>query len=140
MTAIIYPSGWPGRGGSGPAPGSIGITDTSSIAALKNYYPKEGGVEFVYAPTINKLAAGVVKRHALLPGSKHEQLALAIGAMAGMVIVGGTLSRGPNGEFFSTEQSGHYGRKWTPEIRQKFQAWFSARMGLPVIHCYEEEP
>lgn len=50
--------GWPGRGGAGPVPGTIGITDSSSVAALQNYYPKGGGVEFVYDPATNQFAAG----------------------------------------------------------------------------------
>lgn len=79
MKAITKIQGWPGTGGSGPLPGSIGITDTSSVAALKNYYPKEGGVEFVYAPESNRLVTGVVKRHVHLDGSWHEQLAAALG-------------------------------------------------------------
>ncbi|KAG9609068.1 hypothetical protein KCV01_g4047, partial [Aureobasidium melanogenum] len=50
--------GWPGTGGSGPVPGVIAINDQTSVAALRNYYPKRGGIEFVYDPETNTFATG----------------------------------------------------------------------------------
>ena len=116
--------------------GAIGITDTCSVAALKNYFPKSGGVEFVYAPEHQKFVTGVVKRHVALDGSKHQQLAIAIGLHGDVDIVGGTMSRGASGEFLCSENSGHLGERWTPEIRSQFKLWLSRRTGLPVIHHY----
>jgi filamentous hemagglutinin len=136
MAATSTKKGWPDRGGSGPAPGSIGITDSTSVAAFKNYFPRLKGVEFVYCPEKNRFATGVIKPHTQLHGSKHEQLAAAIGVDRGAVVVGGTLSRGARGEILTSEQSGHFGYRWTPAIRNKFRLWLSARTGLPVIHHY----
>lgn len=137
MTTTI--KGWPDTGGSGPGAGAIGITDTSSVAALKNYFPKLGGVEFVYAPEHGKFAVGIVKSHARLDGSRHQQLAIAMGLDMSAVIVGGTMSRGINGEFLCSENSGHLGALWTPSIRAQFELWLSHRTGLPVIHHYWEK-
>lgn len=133
MTRSINSTGWPGTGGSGPVAGAIGITDTTSVTALKNYYPKLGGVEFVYDPITNRLAAGRPKRYLLPPGSAHELLAMSLG-LPKHLAMGGTISRGPNGEFITTQRSGHYWENWTPEIAKQFQAWLQDRTGLPVIH------
>ncbi|WLE58852.1 hypothetical protein GIY62_17350 [Burkholderia plantarii] len=86
--------GWPGKGGSGPAPGVIGITDSTSVNALRNFYPRGGGVEFVYDPTTNRFAAGSPTR-GLFDGSPHEQLARSIGSFGNPSLVGGTFQRGP---------------------------------------------
>ncbi|MBY4770294.1 polymorphic toxin type 43 domain-containing protein [Burkholderia ambifaria] len=125
--------GWPGKGGSGPAPGVIGITDSTSVNALRNFYPRGGGVEFVYDPTTNRFAAGSPAR-GLFDGSPHEQLARSIGSFGNPSLVGGTFQRGPNGEFFTTENSGHYGTNWNDAVRGQFQPWLSNGLGLPVNH------
>lgn len=125
--------GWPGRGGAGPVPDTIGITDTTSVAALRNYYPKGGGVEFVYDPVTNKFATGKVSK-GLFDGSPHEQLVQSIGSPRGSVEVGGTLQRGPMGEFLTTESSGHYGGNWNYQTRAQFQQWLSNRVGTMVNH------
>lgn len=134
MTTTL--KGWPVTGGSGPVAGAIGIDDTCSVAALTNYYPKLGGVEFVYAPEHNRFAAGVIKQHAGLNGSKHEQLAISIGLTRNALIVGGTMSRGLSGEFLCSENSGHLGNFWTPAIRTQFELWLCQRTGLSVVHHY----
>ena len=114
-------------------PGAIGITDSTSVNALRNYYPKGGGVEFVYDPTTDTFVTGR-PAPGLTDGSPHEQLAKSIGAADNPSVVGGTLQRGPNGEFFTTENSGHYGTNWTDAVRAQFQQWLSQRLGLPVDH------
>lgn len=129
----ILSLGWPGRGGAGPASGTIGITDSTSVKALQNYRPNGGGVEFVYDPTTNTFVAGKPTR-GLFDGSAHEQLAQTIGSMENPSLVGGTFQRGPNGEFFTTENSGHYGRNWNDAVRNQFSQWLSDRLGLPVFH------
>ncbi|MYM35874.1 hypothetical protein GTP38_16180 [Duganella sp. FT94W] len=53
--------------------------DNCSVAALTNYYPKLGGVAFIYASDYNKLVMGKPQRHAGLSGSTHEQLAYVMG-------------------------------------------------------------
>jgi len=123
--------GWPGVGGSGPVSGTIGITDRTSVGALRNYRPK-GGVEFVYDPSTNTFVVGRPLR-GLFDGSPHEQLARSIGAYD-RPVVGGTFNRGLNGEVITTEQSGHYGPNWTDATRQQFQSWLSDRLGLVVEH------
>ncbi|MCW7537066.1 polymorphic toxin type 43 domain-containing protein [Aquabacterium sp. A7-Y] len=128
------PLGWPGRGGAGPVPGTIGITDSTSVKALQNYYPKGGGVEFVYDPTTSRFATGRPEV-SLFDGSPHEQLAQSIGsARNSSEVVGGTFERGPRGEFFTTENSGHYGQNWNNDVRAQFQRWLSERVQRPVVH------
>jgi len=125
--------GWPGVGGAGPVAGTIGITDATSTAALRNYYPRGGGIEFVYDPT-NSLFVTGAPRAGLFTGSPHEQLARSIGSFDNPQLVGGTLQRGPAGEFFTTENSGHYGHRWNDDVRGQFGDWLGGRVGLPVNH------
>ena len=125
--------GWPGVGGSGPTPGTIGITDSTSTKALQNYNPSGGGIEFVYDPTTNTFVAGKPSID-LFDGSPHEQLAQTFSSADNPAIVGGTLQRGANGEFFTNENSGHYGANWDEAVRSQFSQWLSDRLGLPVIH------
>lgn len=125
--------GWPGVGGAGPVAGTIGITESTSTAALRNYFPRGGGMEFVYDPTDRLFVTGA-PRAGLFTGSPHEQLARSIGSFDNPQLVGGTLQRGPAGEFFTTENSGHYGHRWNDELRGQFSDWLSGRVGLPVQH------
>jgi len=71
-------TGWPVTGGSGPVPGIIGISGQTSTAALNNYYPKGGAVEFVYDPVNNIFVVGRPSA-GLFTGSPHQQLARSIG-------------------------------------------------------------
>ncbi|ATG19706.1 hypothetical protein CO705_07440 [Ralstonia pickettii] len=132
-TGEVPSMGWPGKGGSGPAPGTIGITDSTSTKALQNYNPRGGGVEFVYDPATNTFVAGKPAT-GLFDGSPHEQLARTFGSADNPSLVGGTFQRGPNGEFFTTENSGHYGANWNGAVRAQFSQWLSDRLGLPVVH------
>lgn len=125
--------GWPGTGGAGPVKGTIGITNETSTASLRNYYPKGGGVEFVYDPVANTFVAGRPEK-GLFNGSPHQQLAQSINATNERVVVGGTFTRGPNGEFLTTENSGHYGQNWTDPVRAQFEAWLRSRSEMPVTH------
>ncbi|WP_080405590.1 hemagglutinin repeat-containing protein [Burkholderia ubonensis] len=118
--------------GSGPVSGVIAITDDTSVAALKNYYPSKGSIEFVFDPTTNTFAVGK-PASGLFDGSAHQQLAQAIGANDANV-VGGGFSRAADGSILTTENSGHYGQNWTPEIWNQFQKWLSNRVGVPVNH------
>ncbi|WP_208449922.1 hemagglutinin repeat-containing protein [Burkholderia sp. BCC0419] len=122
----------PNFSGSGPVPGVIAITDNTSVGALRNYNPSGGGVEFVFDPTTNTFAVGKPKA-GLFDGSPHQQLVQSIGAND-KNIVGGTFSRAPDGSIITTENSGHYGQNWTPQIWNKFQQWLSDRVGVPVNH------
>lgn len=119
--------------GSGPAPGVIAVNDFTSVGALRNYKPSgRDGIEFVFDPLTNTFAVGKPKP-GLFEGSPHQQLARSIGADESSV-VGGTFSRKPDGSILTTENSGHYGQNWTPEILEKFQTWLSGRLGVPVNH------
>ncbi|GGY48357.1 PAAR-like domain-containing protein [Pseudoduganella albidiflava] len=126
------PGSWPVTGGSGPVRGTIGITSDTSTLALQRYYPKGGGIEFVYDPITNVFVTGRTPK-GMYNGSWHQQLAKAINASHDKV-VGGTFSRGPHGEFITTEQSGHYGRNWNDPVRAQFEEWLNARVGKPVRH------
>ena len=118
--------------GSGPVPGVLEASGrVKSFAALRNYNPK-GGVEYVFDPATGTFAVGRPAVGAGLKGSPHEQLAQSIGANPSTV-VGGTLTRGGNGAFITTEQSGHFWQNWTPEIRQQFVGTMRG-YGLDVVH------
>lgn len=107
--------------GSGPVSGVLSASTSSrSLAALRNYQPKGGGVEYVFDPATNTFAAGRPAAGAGLQGSPHQQLAQSIGADTDTV-VGGTFTRGSDGAFITTENSGHFWQNWNPEIRQQFQ-------------------
>lgn len=115
--------------GSGPTSGVLGV-NSNSIGALKNYYPKNGGVEYIFDTKTNTFVVG--KPNGVgFSGSPHQQLVQTIGADESN-IVGGTFSRGANGEIFTTENSGHFGQNWTPEIRQQFQNAME-NYRLPVV-------
>ena len=118
--------------GSGPVPGVIAITDNTSVGALRNYYPSGGSVEFVYDPTTNTFAVGT-PQSGLFDGSPHQQLVQSIG-VNDQNVVGGTFSRATDGSIITTENSGHYGQNWTPQIWNQFQQWLSNRVGVPVNH------
>ncbi len=125
-------TGWPGKGGSGPVAGTIGIADGTSVGTLRNYRPKGGGVEFVYDPGQAQFVAGR-PRTAGLTGSPHQQLARAIGALDERV-VGGILRRRADDAFLTAEESGHYGANWNAQVRQQFVAWLEKRTGVRVYH------
>ena len=105
--------------GSGPVAGVLEASGRAqSLAALRNYYPKQA-VEYVFDPQTQTFVVGRPKPHMELSGSPHEQLAHSIDADP-TTVVGGTLTRRSDGVFVTTEQSGHFWRNWTPEVRQNF--------------------
>ncbi|MBA4496476.1 polymorphic toxin type 43 domain-containing protein [Paenactinomyces guangxiensis] len=119
--------------GSGPAPGVLGVNSSSkSVEAIKNYYPKNWGIEFVFDAKTNTFVVGSPKNGGYV-GSPHEKLAQTINADGSKTTLGGTFSRGPNGEIRTTENSGHFGRNWTPELRKQFKEVMKS-YGLPVQH------
>ncbi|WP_082067103.1 polymorphic toxin type 43 domain-containing protein [Paenibacillus terrae] len=119
--------------GSGPTSGVLEVNSSSqSVKAIKNYYPKQGGIEFVFDPKTNTFVVGKPKDTTSFKGSPHQKLAQTIDA-DGKTVVGGTFSRGPNGEIYTTENSGHYGQNWTPEVRKQFDEVMKS-YGLPVKH------
>ncbi|MGG4207627.1 polymorphic toxin type 43 domain-containing protein [Paenibacillus jamilae] len=119
--------------GSGPTSGVLEVNSSSqSVKAIKNYYPKQGGIEFVFDPKTNTFVVGKPKDTSFFKGSPHQKLAQTIDADE-KTVVGGTFSRGPNGEIYTTENSGHYGQNWTPEVRKQFDEVMKS-YGLPVKH------
>ncbi|MER7080296.1 RHS repeat-associated core domain-containing protein [Saccharopolyspora kobensis] len=113
--------------GSGPIPGVLEVSErVKSVGAVENFFPK-GERDFVFDPVQNRFVTG--SEQGILG---HDGLRESIGGNPSDV-VGGRLSRGPNGEFLTNEWSGHYGHQWTPEIRQKFVE-FMGEYGLEVAH------
>jgi hypothetical protein len=111
--------------GSGPVPGVIEVSGRAkSAAAFLNYFPKGGGVEYVFDPETNTLATGKPASYLKLVGSPHQQLSRAIGANESTVL-GGTMQHMPDGTFGFTENSGHYGERWTPELRNQFEQFLA---------------
>ncbi|MEV8322833.1 polymorphic toxin type 43 domain-containing protein [Kitasatospora sp. NPDC056731] len=113
--------------GSGPVAGVLEVSDRfKSVGAIKSFNPA-GERDFVFDPATGRFATGADQ------GIKgHDGLRTAIGADESTV-VGGRLSRGPNGEFLTNEWSGHYGHQWTPAIREQFSQ-FMQGYGLNVVH------
>ncbi|WP_246021340.1 polymorphic toxin type 43 domain-containing protein [Paenibacillus lentus] len=118
--------------GSGPTSGVLGVNSLSpSVKAIKNYYPKKGGIEFIFDPETSTFVVGKPKDEKFV-GSPHQRLVQTINADEKNV-VGGTFTRGENGEIYTTENSGHYGQNWTTEVRNQFTEVMK-NYGLPVEH------
>ncbi|WON80963.1 polymorphic toxin type 43 domain-containing protein [Acinetobacter sp. UGAL515B_02] len=115
--------------GSGPLLGVIAINKETSASALKNYNGK--GVEFIFDPKSNTFAFGNIS--AFKHGSPHEQLVQSIGInRSNNFTVGGTMVV-KNGVVNTTENSGHYGKNWTPEVRQQFKLFLTSK-GIKLTH------
>jgi hypothetical protein len=117
--------------GTGPQPGVFEIgTRSKSASVFKNTYLKPGGkgAEYVFDPTTNRLAAGAPAR---IPGgwSPHQQLAAAMDADESKVVAG-MMYRQSDGVLQFNENSGHYGDRWTDELRSQF-ANFLTDLGIP---------
>lgn len=113
--------------GSGPRGGVIGLdSESKSNGVLRNFNPNEG-VEFVFDPSTSTFLVRA-------PSSpvKHSILADSIGAPRDQV-VGGILTRGPDGKFLTNEASGHFHQNWTPELRTQFTETMR-RYGLEFDH------
>ncbi|HEJ1589447.1 TPA: RHS repeat-associated core domain-containing protein, partial [Pseudomonas aeruginosa] len=120
--------------GSGPTPGVLGVEPGSlSSKSLRNYYPStdSGSIEYVFDPISKSFAVGRPKDFRPML-SQHQQLADSIGA-ADATVVGGKFWRGPNGEFFTNEYSGHYWRNWSEENRKVFVDVMN-KYGVKVEH------
>lgn len=120
--------------GSGPTPGVLGVEPGSlSSKALRNYYPStdSGSIEYVFDPISKSFAVGRPKDFRPML-SQHQQLADSIGA-ADATVVGGKFWRGPNGEFFTNEYSGHYWGNWSEENRKVFVDVMN-KYGVKVEH------
>lgn len=113
--------------GSGPGPGVLEVSaNVKSTGAVRNFNPNYGH-EFVFDPTQERFVVGASQK-----GFGHYGLAQEIGADESTV-VGGIFSRGPAGEFFTDEMSGHYGVNWTNPVRAQFVD-FMQRYGFDVTH------
>ncbi|MYZ41045.1 MULTISPECIES: polymorphic toxin type 43 domain-containing protein, partial [unclassified Streptomyces] len=90
--------------------------------ALRAFTSTKAETEFVFDSGAGRFLAGDRER---IPGglSPHEQLAEKAGMDRGTVL-GGTLFR-DNGRLVFTENSGHYGHRWTDATRQQFQKFMS---------------
>lgn len=120
--------------GSGPVAGVIEASSTSkSNRLLRNYSPRDGMIEFVFDPTTKTFAVGRPRHAPHLTGSAHQQLARSIGANE-EVVLGGMFMRGINGTIITTELSGHYGSRWTPELRRLFVSFMENFTQLPIQH------
>lgn len=120
--------------GSGPVPGVIEVSARArSTRILQNYYPRDGGIEFVFDPQTSTFVVGRPHVSTGLTGSPHERLVRSIGANESNV-VGGIFRRGANGEVLTDEGSGHYGRHWNNETRARFVQFLEEHTGLRVSH------
>ena len=120
--------------GSGPIPGVLGVNENSiSSKAIQNYYPKTGSVEFVFDAKTNTFVVGKPQNN-VGGGSPHQNLANTINADQGAkTTLGGTFSRGQYGEIYTTENSGHFGKNWTEELRAQFVETMKG-YGLNIKH------
>ncbi|MFJ9847315.1 polymorphic toxin-type HINT domain-containing protein [Kitasatospora sp. NPDC101155] len=90
--------------------------------ALSAFTSPKDETEFVFDSNTGKFLAG--DREPIPRGpSPHEQLADAMGADKNTVL-GGTIYR-DNGRLVFTENSGHYGHRWTDATRQQFQEFLN---------------
>lgn len=120
--------------GSGPVAGVLEVSpQVRSTRLLANYYPPEGGIEFVFDPRSNTFVVGRPAASSGLTGSPHQQLARSIGADESSV-VGGMFRRGPTGQVYTDQSSGHYHKNWTEAIRKQFTTYLNEATGLTIIH------
>jgi hypothetical protein len=121
--------------GSGPAAGVIEVSDrVKSVAQFKNYFPKQGAIEFVFDTETNTFLVGKPKGpQGLL--SPHESLANLIeaGTVGKSRYVGGMYQRDGN-NILTSENSGHYGHNWTDQNRTQFIKFMEKNTGLKVKH------
>ncbi|MFI5736553.1 polymorphic toxin-type HINT domain-containing protein [Kribbella sp. NPDC051587] len=104
---------------AGPGCGVVRLgPGVHSADALKAFHPSAPEIEYVFDPSTRKFLAGDPSDLGLV-GSPHQQLARGLGADEDTVL-GGTLFR-DQGRLVFTENSGHYGHRWTDEARQQFQ-------------------
>lgn len=102
--------------GSGPGKGMLEVSNrVKSTKAVQNWDAKEG-IEYIFDPHSERFIMG--KGPSKTGYSPHERLVL--GADIGhQDVVGGMISR-RNGMLQTNEHSGHYGKNWTPQLREKF--------------------
>jgi hypothetical protein len=124
--------------GSGPVPGVLAVNANSkSVRAIQNYYPStknvafDSDIEFVFDPRTNTFAVGRPNSPSI-GGSPHQRLARSIGADP-ETVVGGMFKRGPAGEIYTNEGSGHFFQNWNPGNREQFRRVMES-YGLPVQH------
>ena len=104
----------------------------STAVFQDNIAKTTGGREFVFDPETNTFLLATENdagRGALSP---HQVLADSIGKKDSAQIVGGTLNT-RTGVIQTGESSGHYGRNWTPQVREQFVE-FMRSMGFEVEH------
>ncbi len=88
-------------------------------------------IEFVYDPKTDIFAVGRPKIP-IIGYSPHEQLAQAIKSDR-LEILGGMFKRDKDGNILTDEFSGHYGLRWTPELRLKFTSKMK-EYGIEIKH------
>ncbi|KAA9163969.1 type IV secretion protein Rhs [Amycolatopsis acidicola] len=120
--------------GSGPVPGVIEVSGrVKSVKAFQNYAPSgKNMIEYVFDPVRNIFAVGGPLSYLDIDGSPHQRLARSIGADETRVL-GGMFSRGSDGRVNTNEYSGHYGDRWTPDLRRQFTD-FMGRYGIDIAH------
>ena len=106
--------------------------DSKSYAALKNYYPSGGGVEFAFDPDTLRFAVGNPGPGYRSGRSPHQKLADAI--EGGPNTVAGQFKRGPDGEIYTDENTGHYHQFWNDEVRDLIESTLSGWTGCRCSH------
>jgi len=114
--------------GSGPVPGVIEISEEAKSTKQFLNWNSKTGVEFVFDSENKRFAMGKAQ---IGTGSPHQKLAQAIGSTNSKNVVGGTVSK-VDGKFIFTENSGHYGENWTPDIRKEFSVFIKQLTGVEV--------
>ncbi|WP_228461093.1 polymorphic toxin type 43 domain-containing protein [Chryseobacterium defluvii] len=122
--------------GSGPAAGVLEVSNNvESVAQFKNYFPKEGMIEFIFDTESNTFLVGKLKS-GWIPGmSQHEKLVYSIRdrGVSQNKIVGGMFKREGN-TIITDEFSGHYGNNWNNQNRLQFIKFMEKKTGLKVEH------
>lgn len=119
--AVVIPSV---KKTSGPKPIEVssGLSTKNAINAVRL-----GTKDFVFDPIMQK-AAIAPNRYKL----GHTGLKNAIGSNDNDV-VGGRIRFTSNGDLEFSEWSGHYGHKWTPEIKSDFEAFMKDQTGIKTL-------
>jgi hypothetical protein len=90
-----------------------------SADALKAFVSLKPETEFVFDPGTGRFLLGDREP---IPGglSPHEQLVAKLGADP-KTVAGGTMYRNADGGLVFTQESGHFGQNWTPQVWSQFQ-------------------
>ncbi|MGK4001462.1 polymorphic toxin type 43 domain-containing protein [Sorangium sp. So ce1036] len=118
--------------GSGPAAGFFEVSDAYRSSKAVQRFGSAKPVDFIFDSKSGRFVVSTDRQP-----HGHDSILQAARISPHSGVVGGRISRQPEG-LVTDEWSGHYGRNWTPEIRQQFVD-FMRNHGVRVVHTPWED-